>query len=582
MGERPHPLRPFIGQLRRDLRAAVLGIALGFLAAAAAVGLLSLSGWFISSAALAGLAPATAHLFNFFLPSIGVRMFAVARTLLRYAERLVSHDATFRILEGLRVWFYRRIEPLAPAGLWRFRSGDVLNRIVADVDALDNLYLRVLQPTAVAGLVSGLMFVLLYACDRRAAIAGWLLLSAAGVGACLAAARAGAAAGRVIAGRTAELRTRLVEGLQGLAEITLFGAEAAYRRSVQESQAGLVAGQRRMAAVRGGAEAAVHAVLAVALVSALYLGCERAADGGLDGARLAVVALVVMAAFETIIGLPAAYQFFGRTAEAGRRLLEVVETRPAVAFAGVGEPMPEGFDLVFEHVRFRYRQDMPAALEGVTLAVPQGRWVAVVGESGAGKSTLVNLLVRFFDPESGRIRIGGVDIRTLSEAALRRAVVVVSQDSHLFSATIRENLLIGDPGADEAKLRSALAAVQMLDVVDGMPEGLDTWVGAAGRQVSAGQARRIAVARAVLRDAPIWLLDEPSEGLDRDTERQLMDALWDLTRQRTVVFITHRMVTLERMEAVVVLEAGRVADQGPHAELLARNPRYARWCARMR
>jgi ATP-binding cassette subfamily C protein CydC len=233
-------------------------------------------------------------------------------------------------------------------------------------------------------------------------------------------------------------------------------------------------------------------------------------------------------------------------------------------------------------VSFRYGPELPWALENVDLAVPAGLRMAVVGESGSGKSTLVNLLVRFFDPATGLIRIGGEDIRNLSEPDLRRTVVVVSQQSHLFSATVRENLLVARPDADDGELQRALAAARLADVVGRLPDGLDTWIGEAGRLLSAGQARRLAVARAVLRDAPVWVLDEPTEGLDRRTEAELVESLVDATTGRTVLWITHRLIGVDRLGEVVVMENGRPVDRGTHADLRARNPRYASWCARMR
>jgi ATP-binding cassette subfamily C protein CydC len=217
----------------------------------------------------------------------------------------------------------------------------------------------------------------------------------------------------------------------------------------------------------------------------------------------------------------------------------------------------------------------------VSIIIPQGRRIAVVGESGAGKSTLAHLLVRFFDPENGWVLIGGKDIRALSEPDLRRAVVFLAQQSHLFSATVRENLLLAKPDAGDAELRSALAAARLSDFVDRLPDGLDTWVGEAGNLISAGQARRLTVARAILRDAPVWVLDEPTEGLDRITEVSLVESLLEVTAGRTVLWITHRLAGMDRMDGVVVMENGRVADRGTHSELLARNRRYAGWFARM-
>jgi len=575
--------RPFAPVFSRHFPRLALGTLAGLAAAAAAIGLMSVSGWFISAAAAAGLAPATAYLFNFFMPSIGVRIFAILRTAARYAERVLTHDATLRVLADLRVWFYARIEPLAPAGLWRFRSGDMLNRIVADIEALDNLYLRAFSPAAVALLISVFAFLLLAAVDVWIAATFWLLFALAGGGVSFAAAKMGAPTGRLIAIRTAELRVCAVEGLQGLAEIILFEATGRLREQARSAQSALLAGQRRMARIRGMSAAAMHLLSGTAVLAALYLGGGLVASGWLSGDTLALTALAIAAAFESVFGLPAAYQFLSRTRAAGGRLVEIVECEPSVRFeASSDRVLPGSCGVDFNGVSFRYAPALPWALENVDLTVPAGRRLAVVGESGAGKSTLVSLLVRFFDPAPGQIHIGGVDIRKLSEPDLRRAVVVVSQQSHLFSATVRENLLVARPNADDAALRRALSAARLADVVDHLPDGLDTWIGEAGRLLSAGQARRLVVARAVLRDAPVWVLDEPTEGLDRRTEVELIGSLLNATAGRTVLWITHRLIGVERLDEVVVMETGRVIDRGAHADLHARNPRYASWCARMR
>jgi ATP-binding cassette subfamily C protein CydC len=576
-------LGPFLAIIPRHFARLSLGVLAGLASSAAAVGLISLSGWFISAAAAAGMVPSTAHLFNFFLPSIGVRLFAILRTAARYTERIVTHDATLRILESLRVWFYRRIEPLAPAGLWRFRSGDILNRVVADIEALDNLYLRALAPASVALLVSMLVYFLLAAFDAAIAATAWFLLVLAGSCVSGGAAWAGSPTGRRIAACSGQLRACVVEGLLGLAEIIVFGAGPRFRENVRTSQSELLAGQRRMAHIRGVSAAAMHGLCGAAVLAALYLGCGRVSAGRLDGAALALIALAVTASFESVSALPAAFQFLSRTRAAGRRLLEVVETAPPASFTTAStQTIGENHDIAFENVSFRYRPELSPALDQVNITVRQGQRLAVVGESGAGKSTLANLLVRFFDPQAGAIRIGGTDIRELSEQALRQAIVVLSQQSYLFSATVRENLLIGRPQASDSELRSALATARLADFVDGLPEGLDTWIGEAGRLISAGQARRLAVARAVVRDAPIWVLDEPTEGLDRRTESELIESLLEVTTGRSVLWITHRLENMESLDRVVVMEKGRVADQGTHTELLARRPRYAGWYARMR
>jgi ATP-binding cassette subfamily C protein CydC len=568
--------------MARERARLVLGVAAGAAAAAAAVGLMALSGWFISAAAAAGLAPAAAHLFNFFLPSIGVRIFAILRTAARYAERIVSHEATFRILEGLRVWFYVRIEPLAPAGLWRYRSGDILNRIVADIDALDSLYLRVVAPTAVAGMAALTVFFLLAFFDGRIAAAFACLLVPGAGAVSAAAARAAAPAGRLVAESLAEMRSRAVSVLQGIAEIAVFGAAGAQRDVLERCQSALTDAQGRLAGIRAASAAAMHLLSGATVALVLYLGAGLVSEGRLDGAKLALMALAAGAAFETVFGLPAAWLLLGRTRAAGGRLLETLAASPPVGFAEPSRAAPGGCDIAFEKVSFRYLPGRPLALDGIDIAVPEGRRLAVVGGSGAGKSTLAHLVSRFYDPQAGAVRIGGVDLRDLGEADLRRMIGVVSQPAHLFTATLRANLLLAAPDAGEPALRRALAAARLIDFVDGLPEGLDTWIGEAGRRLSAGQARRLAVARVFLKNPPIWVLDEPTEGLDRISEAALVDSLLEATAGRTALWITHRPAGLERMDVVLVMEAGRIADRGTHAELLARNRTYAGWWTAMK
>jgi ATP-binding cassette subfamily C protein CydC len=283
----------------------------------------------------------------------------------------------------------------------------------------------------------------------------------------------------------------------------------------------------------------------------------------------------VTASFEAVMALPAAFQYLGRTREAGRRLLEVVDTPPPVIFPPLSAQVPTRFDLSLEGVCFRYGGSGPAVLDQVNLRIAHGRKVAVLGRTGVGKSTLVHLLARLMDPSSGRITIGGIDIRTLAEKELRRLVCVVSQRAHIFSATVRDNLLVARPDADAQVLRGSLRKAQLLDFVDALPDGLDTWVGEAGKLLSGGQARRLAVARAILKNAPIWILDEPTEGLDRGSERSLLEAILEQARERTVLLITHRPALLEKMDGIIFLEGGCVAYGGSHESLMAENARYA-------
>ncbi len=582
MFKRVRELLPYIRMILPHWKQAASGTLFGLITITATVGLLALSGWFLSATAFAGLTAVTAGTFNYFFPSVGVRIFAILRTLCRYAERIISHEATFRLLESLRTWFYRQLEPLAPARLMQYRSGDILNRIIADIDALDNLYLRVVSPTIVATLLAFITLVFLWFFDPFLAIVTFICLLGAGFTVPAVAGALGAEAGRKLAGHTSALRIQIVEGIQGLSELLVFGRQRDYLDRIRQENRELLEVQRHMSRVRGFSSALITIVAGFAVVAALYRGAFLVNIGELYGANLALVALTVLVTFDAVMPLPSAYQYLGRTREAGRRMLEIVDAQPVVQFPARSTAQPRQFDLAFDGVSFRYRSEDPPAVADVDFTVKHGERIAILGETGAGKSTLAHLLVRFWDPDDGRIMLGGEDIRGFSEADIRRFVTVVSQQAHMFNASIRDNLLLSRPGAEEEELWNALKAAELFEFVQSLPQGLDTWIGEAGKLISGGQARRLAVARAILHDAPLWVLDEPTEGLDRTVEQRMMRTLFDSTRDRTVLLVTHRLVALQRMDRVLILERGRIVEQGTHVQLLKGDTRYSALQARIR
>ena len=560
-------MAPFVRLLLPYRLRMTLGTILGLIAVAAAAGLLALAGWFLTAAALAGLTVTGAGAFNFFFPSIGVRLFAFARIAARYFERIITHDVTFRILARLRVWFYRKFEPLVPACLAKHRSGDVLSRLVEDIDTLDNLYLRVLSPTAVTLAMSLMLLLFLLCFDGLIAITGFIALLSAGFSVAAVVGARGADIGREMGRCSTRLRTRLIECFQGLGELLVFDARNRHITAISQNMKQVTDCQMRMSRLSAFSGAAITLFSGTAVTIVLYIGVDRVSSGRMAGASLALLTLAVLAAFESVLSLPHAYQYLGRSREAGRRIREIIDAPPAVRFPEQSIVMPRGIDVTFENVSFRYPDHGPWALRTVNVSIRSNTRVAVLGETGSGKSTLLNLLVRFWDPSEGRLLMASQDIRHLAERDLRQAVNAVPQTAHIFGKTIRENLLLAKPDADDAQLREALDAGSLLTFVDTLPDGMDTWVGESGKLLSGGEARRLAMARCFLKDGPIWVLDEPTEGLDQSTERQLLSTVYERTEGKTLLLITHRLVDLHRMDHIIVLRAGRVAAQGTYEML---------------
>lgn len=564
LGAGAHPLarmRAAVGRLRGRF---VLALVLGSLALGSAVGLMAVSGWLISRASEQ---PPVLYLM---VAVTATRAFGIGRAVFRYAERLVSHDAVLRMLADLRVSVYRRLERLAPAGLREARRGDLLSRLVADVDALQDYWLRWLLPVGSAVLVG----------VGAVGFTGWLLpeagavlavgLLAAGVGVPLVSGARARRAERRLAPARGLLATRVAELLDGCAELTVAGALRSRIRAARDADATLtaIASRGATATALGGGLSALICGLTVA--AAAYAGVGAVHDGRLAGVALAVVVLTPLAAFEAVAGLPLAVQYRQRAARSAERVCEVLDApvpvrepvRPAAAPA---TPFP----LEVRGLSARYAGQERDALTGVDLTLTAGKRVAVVGPSGAGKTTLAQVLLRFLDAREGGVRLGGTDAAALDGDTVRRFVGLCAQDAHLFDSSVRENLALARRGATDDELRDALRRARLLDWVDGLPAGLDTLVGEHGARLSGGQRQRLALARALLADFPVLVLDEPAEHLDLPTADALTADLLAVTEGRTTLLITHRLQGLDAVDEVIVLDGGRVAQRGPYAELVA-------------
>jgi len=479
-----------------------------------------------------------------------LRGLGTARVVLRYLERLATHAATFRALADLRVWFFRRLARGGAGGLGFRQAGDLLSRLVGDVEALDGLYLRILLPLAGAVFLLPVLGLVIAPRSIALAVALCLLFALSAFVLPWFAARTTAGAGTALAEAAGGVRIVALDALTGLREVRAFGAEGRMLAAMQAREATLLAAQYSLA--KRTAFATVGAFLCS---QAAILAVLLAADA--SPAAAVAAAFLVLAAFEAIGGLPRAGALAGHAAAAAHRVLQAADTPVPVPDPAAPKQIPTSFTLRFEGVDYRWRPDLPPVFRGLALEVPAGARVALLGPSGAGKSTLAALALKVAAPTRGRILLGGIDLAELTAAEVRACIGWLSQATHLFDDTIRANLLLAQPSADEAALWAALDGAQIGDVVRALPDGLDTWGGAGGARFSGGQGRRLALARALLSPAPILILDEPCAGLDASTERAFLATLNEVPPGRTIIMITHRLVGIERLDRIWRLSNGQ-------------------------
>lgn len=535
------PLLRVILIWRRQAPAIAFGALVALASLASGVALMAGAGHYIAASAI-GLAVVV---------PVVLEVTGIARVVLRYLERLTTHDATFRALAALRLWFYRGFARSAAGGLGFRRSGDVLARLVNDIEALDGVLLRLLIPLLGAVMLVPALLVVIGHDDDDAAV---LVLALFAIVAFVMPWRAMVAARAAAADETeagGALRVTVLDTLTGLREIKVYEAEGRMLAGVQWQESRMFRAERDLAARGAALQGLAFLATQGALLAVLLIH-------GTHPLAVVVAVFVVVAAFEAVGGMPRAGVIAGRASAAATRVLEAAEAAPPVRDPERPAPMPAGNALAFEHVGFRWTPEGQAVFDDLSLDVPAGSRVAVLGPSGAGKSTLAALALKLAAPEQGRIRLGGTDIGTLRAADVRARITWLSQATHLFADTIRNNLLIGRDDADDEALWAALEAARIADVVRALPDGLETWVGEQGSQFSGGQGRRLALARVLLSPAPILILDEPCSGLDLETERAFLATLNNTLDGRTVLMITHRLTGVEKLDRIYRLQNGKL------------------------
>ncbi|USD42217.1 cysteine/glutathione ABC transporter ATP-binding protein/permease CydC [Vibrio sp. SCSIO 43135] len=563
-------LLPYLKLYKKHWFGLSLGMLLAFLTLFASIGLLTLSGWFLSAAAIAGLTIAR-ETFNYMLPGAFVRGFAMGRTAGRWGERVVSHNATFKLLTDLRIFFFEKLAPLMPGKVSNLRDADLLNRLVADVDAMDHVYLRLISPVTVG--VFGIAALTAFLCwiDTTLGLTlGAILLTLLLVWPIIFY-KLGKRNGTELTQHKAQLRVTTLDWLQGYSELTIFGAEERYRNAILEAQNRLVSNQFINAHFSGLAQALLMLANGWTLVLVIWLSADGV-GGNAPDPMIALMAFATMASFELLMPIAGAFQFLGQTLTSARRLNDVILSEPDVKFAKTPVELNGKHDIEFDNVTFHYPDAEQNVLKDISLSVKGCQRVAIVGQTGSGKSTLLQLLTRYWDPQQGSVSIAGKPLTQWNESQLRQTISVVSQRVDILNGTLRDNLSMANPEASDELLSTALKEVGLEKLLD--DQGLDAWLGDGGRQLSGGEKRRIGIARARLHDAPILLLDEPTEGLDKQTEHQIMQLFDTHFKDKTVIFITHRLVNLDQMDAICLIEQGEIVEYGHHNELLASQGRY--------
>ena len=559
-------LLPFLRLFKFAKLPLFLGLVLMITGLASSIGLLTTSGWFLAATAIAGLGT----LFNFFYPSASVRGLAIGRTLFRYFEKLVTHDATFRILAKLRVQVFEKIIPLSPAVLNRYRNSDLLNRLVSDVDTLDSLYLRLIAPFITT------IFVILAMCIGLSFVNAPLAL---GLGVSLLLLvfiiptvfyQLGKKFGEKLVDSRALYRTQFLEFIQAQAELLLFNAEDKLKDNIAKTEANWQADQQKEANLSGFSSAL--SLFLNGLIIAAMLWFSSQAEFGNDEYRMAFIALFTFAAlasFEILMPLGSAFLHIGQVIASAERVTDIIEQQPLVTFNGKAEFDQNATTLIeTKDLSFTYPERQNRALENLNLTIQKGKKVAILGKTGSGKSTLLQLLVRNYDANQGQLFLAGKPIADYAEDTLRSQFCFLTQRVHVFSDTLRQNLQFASAvNISDEKMIEVLNQVGLGKLLE-QEQGLDIWLGDGGRPLSGGEQRRLGLARILLNDAPILLLDEPTEGLDRETERQILRLILAHAENKTLIMVTHRLTAIEQFDELCVIDEAKLIEKGTYAELL--------------
>ena len=561
--------------LKPQLPFMLLGALVSVITVIANISLLAVSGWFITLMAIGGLTGITV---NYFTPAAIIRFLAIVRTAGRYSERMLTHRATFNALAYLRHYFYQQLEPLLPYYQLDLRSGDLLTRLQQDIDNLDNFYLRVLLPIMVA-LIS--VPIVCYALAQFSTAIAWLMLSSLLLVAIILpyiSYMTSAPLAQKNSYLESHLNESLVSGISALKTLLVYQVSNSFQESITHLTQQYYSVRFRLIKINAALNAIIFLLIHLSALTCLFILLPQLATGEVDSKSLVAVILLVLVSFETVNSMPLALQLLPQSLASAARLFSIIDKeRPKITGS---KPVEQG-DIYFDGLSFYYPEQSSSSLNNITLSIKNAEKVAIIGASGAGKSTLVNLLMGFWPitqspKNSGNISIAGDDLNLLEQESLRQHIALMSQQGHIFDASIADNLRLAKDNATLEELRHVCQQVNLLEFIEGLTQGFNTWLGSTGTNLSGGQTQRLQIAQLLLRNAKVLILDEPTKGLDRYNEETIMNNILTHATQhkQSLIVITHKPLTLERMDKIVVMQNGSIAAQGKHSELKNDNEYY--------
>ena len=543
----------------------LLASLIGFLTIGSSIGLLMTSAYIIAKAAL------HPHIGELSVGIVGVRFFGISRGILRYAERLFSHEVTFTLLAKFRVWFFKSIEPLFPSKTGRFTSGDLLTRVVSDVENFEHIFIRVISPPFIA-IVVGIVVTIIFGFFHFTLIIPFLIpYLLAGIGVPFLTYKLSAKYGEDIIMLRSRLTELSIDGIEGKNELISFGKVDKHSNEFNDVNQKLIDIQRKMKLISGMNESLIGFVMNIAVIAIFIVSVPLFQSGLLSGTSISVLALGTMAAFEAVLPIPLALQYLNSSLKAGDRLFQIIDQ--VADKKGTTNHKLDGENVELKNIVFGYKEN-EEVLKEISFKIEAREKIAIIGGSGAGKSSVINLLLNFWETNSGTLSIDNINYKEISEEEIREQYSTIPQKVFLFSDTLKGNLLIAKPEATDEELWDALQKAELKEFVESLPNKLNTWIGNQGKQLSGGERKRVAIARAILKNSNIYICDEITADLDSITEKKIIDTVHRITTGKSLVFITHRLVNMEIYDSIYLVEKGKIISSGTHSELLKKSRRY--------